>query len=261
MSSNQDISKLKKLLDDIDNEVRIARRLLIQIDEANRKDYRQVPGVEGVFDGFFLTTEDGQKFEVPANYSAKSRLVFGDTLKILEEDGKQLFKQIMKVNRRRVDGVVNKKDGKWYVLADTGSYRLNDKAVEFNNLLLNDKVAVLIPEDNLNAPYAALDKAPDMVKRVEIPYKKEAIVEEKIELKRETVKVIEKPVSKPTTPKPAAPKPAAHKATPKKPTSKPVNKFRPETKSESPTPSKPKEESVDSLTEGVTQILTDEDLR
>jgi uncharacterized pyridoxamine 5'-phosphate oxidase family protein len=104
--------------------------------------------------------------EVPQNYSAKSRLVYGDTLKVIEEDGKKLFKQIAKVPRKRVEGIVNKKDGKWFVVADTGSYRLNDAAVEFNNLNVNDKITATIPENNLSAPFATLEKAPERVQRV-----------------------------------------------------------------------------------------------
>jgi hypothetical protein len=153
-----EVDKLKKVIETIEKDLHFAKRLVASIEESNKKNYREVPGVEGVFDGLFLISADGQKYGVPENYSAKSRLVFGDTLKMIEDEGKQLFKQIARVERKKVEGVINKKEGKWHVLAETGSYRLNDKAVEFNSLSVNDKVAVLIPADNLNAPYAALDK-------------------------------------------------------------------------------------------------------
>ena len=152
-----------------------------------------------------------------------------------------MFKQITKVDRRSVEGVVNKKDGKWYVLADTGSYRLNDKAVEFHNLQLNDKITVLIPEDNLNTPYAALDKVPDAVKKVEVPTQKDEVKE----------KIVEKPIKKPEAIKPVEKKPF-------RPKPKPVSK--PE-KPKADREAKPKEQKVESRQEGVTQILSDDDLR
>src|SRR4030043_1589889 len=85
-------------------------------DEERRSMYRSMPGVEGTYDGSYLVAEDNTKIEVPANYAAKSRLVFGDTLKMIEENGKTLFKQLQKVPRKEVNGVVTKKEGKWYVL-------------------------------------------------------------------------------------------------------------------------------------------------
>jgi hypothetical protein len=157
MNNNNDINNLRKTLENIERDLRLAKKLLFSIEEVNKKNYREVPGVEGMFDGSYLITSEGEKHEVPENYSAKSRLVYGDTLKMVDEEGKKLFKQIARVERKIVQGIINKKEGKWYVLADTGSYRLNDKAVEFNGLSLNDKVEVSIPQDNLNAPYAALE--------------------------------------------------------------------------------------------------------
>ena len=156
--NNNDYNKLGKLISNIEKDLRQVKYYIQQIEDANKKSYKEIPGVMGVFDGFYMTTETGEKYEVPLNYAAKSRLVFGDTLKMIEEDGKQLYKQVAKVPRKRIEGVINKKEGKWYILAENGSYRLNDKAVEFNKLELNDKTIALIPEDNPSAAFAALDK-------------------------------------------------------------------------------------------------------
>ncbi len=167
MSDNNElIRKLRKSLDDLENDVREAKKALFDLEQVVKKDYKEVPGVIGIFDGFHLISETGEKYEVPGNYAAKSRLAYGDSLKLIEEDGKQLFKQITKVPRKKVEAVVNKKEGKWYALAETGSYRLSDAAATFHNLNVNDKITVIIPEDNPNAPFAALDKVPENVTKV-----------------------------------------------------------------------------------------------
>ncbi len=127
-------------------------------DEERRSMYRSMPGVEGTYDGSYLVAEDNTKIEVPANYAAKSRLVFGDTLKMIEENGKTLFKQLQKVPRKEVNGVVTKKEGKWYVLTESGSHKILDVAADFNKLEVNDQISVLLPENNLSAPFAALEK-------------------------------------------------------------------------------------------------------
>jgi hypothetical protein len=111
-----------------------------------------------VFDGKHLITDTHEKVEVPANYAAKSRIVYGDRLKSYEDEGKQVFKQLEKVSRKKIEAVVTKKEGKFFALTETGSYELSATAVEFNKVNINDKIQIIIPEDNPHAPYAALDK-------------------------------------------------------------------------------------------------------
>lgn len=133
-------------------------RIVEKIQQEEKKEmYKNMPGVEGTFDGIYLVSEDGAKHEVPANYAAKSRLVFGDKLKIVEEDGKKVFKQIQKPERQEVKGVLSKKEGKWYLLSDSGTYKISDTAAEFNKAELNDEAVALVPEHQLNVPFAALD--------------------------------------------------------------------------------------------------------
>jgi len=121
-------------------------------------DYSSIDGASGIFDGYKMTTPAGKTYEVPANYAAKSKLVYGDTLKLVEEGGKKLFKHISKVNRRKTSGILTKKEGDWHALTDSGSYRVSDVAAEFQHAQLNSKVTVLLPEDNLKAPFATIDE-------------------------------------------------------------------------------------------------------
>lgn len=156
--SNKTLAQLLDALENAETELRKAKHVIRLIEEAKIQSYRELPGIEGVFDGTYMLTDDGQKFEVPSNYSAKSRLVYGDRLKKVEDNGETLYKQIEKKPRRKIEGILNKKEGKWYIIADAGSYRVSDAAVEFNHADLNDEAIALIPEADLNVPFAALDK-------------------------------------------------------------------------------------------------------
>jgi|GEM_PF-2975633 len=150
---------IKKLLRSAQFQLEHVSNVIEMMEHDEKKAYYQsVPGTEGTFDGQYLVAPDGRKTEVPGNYAAKSRLVCGDVLKVFADNGKQVFKQIDKVERKKIDGVLTKKEGKWYILADTGSYRILDVAAEFNQANLNDKVSAFIPASNLNASFAALDR-------------------------------------------------------------------------------------------------------
>lgn len=243
------------------------RKLLVVLDEESKREgYRMLPGVEGTFDGVHLVAADGTKHEVPANYAAKSRLVFGDRLKMLEEGGKKVFKQIEKVERKRVSGVIAKKEGKWFILSDSGSYKLSDIAAEYNNVALHDKAEVLIPASNMSAPYAALDK----VLKEGVPIVVPALVEAKPTAKSQEIRT-EKPASTPTA-KPRPRRRPSPKATSPKTTNTPEREKvvslnqapRPvlpkvELKAESKTEPMPVTETAQDGT--VKSILLDDDLR
>lgn len=162
MLENQELKtydKLRGILINIQGDISNALDTIKRVEELEKKElYKSMPGIEGVFDGVNLVTEAGEKLEVPANYAAKSRLVFGDRLKIIEENGTKLFKQIQKPERLRVEGVLSKKEGKWHLLTPAGTYKISDIAAEFNYAEINDKAIGLVPKDNPNVAYAALDK-------------------------------------------------------------------------------------------------------
>ena len=171
LQNQNELRKLEKILISLQTDISQAKHTLSQLlKEADTDQYRDIPGVEGTFDGVFMNTSDGQKIEVPPNYAAKSRLVYGDTLKMVKvrEEGqeeKTLFKQVVKVPRKRIEGVMSKKDGKWYLLTESNSYRILDRAAEFNGALQNDIAFGLIPEGIMAVPFASLDS----IKRVDKP--------------------------------------------------------------------------------------------
>ncbi len=139
--------------------------------EAELNAINDLPGIEGIFDGLSMVTKEGEKFEVPANYAAKTRLVYGDGLKLVEQDGKKLFKLVNKIERREVEGVVAKRTTGWFFLSDAGLHRISNTAAEFNNLKDNDEVIAILPANNSEAPFAALDRVvmPEKPKQVERP--------------------------------------------------------------------------------------------
>lgn len=156
--ATQLIDKLKKRVEHLESSVLSIKTTIDLLEkEFDSKDYAEVDGIVGTFDGYHMVTKDGEKHEVPANYAAKSKLVYGDNLKLIEEKGKKLFKHISKVDRASVEGILTKKEGEWYALTDRGSYRVSDTAAEYQRAELNSEATILLPKDNLDAPFATLD--------------------------------------------------------------------------------------------------------
>jgi len=150
---------IKRLLKSAQYQLEHVSNVIEMMEHEEKKAYYQsVPGTEGVFDGQYLVASDGRRTEVPGNYAAKSRLVCGDVLKVFADNGKQVFKQIDKVERKKIEGILTKKEGKWHILSDSGSFKVLDVAAEFNQAELNDKVSAFIPANNSNVPFAALDR-------------------------------------------------------------------------------------------------------
>jgi uncharacterized pyridoxamine 5'-phosphate oxidase family protein len=173
------IEQIKKILSSTRYSLDKMDHLLTKLGSATERDeLLEMDGIEGVFDGFNMVDGDGKPHEVPLNYAAKSRLVYGDKLKMVEKDGKRLFKQITKVPRKISNGIATKKEGLWYVITDTGSYKISDVAAEFNAIKINEELVVIIPEDNLKTPFATLDNVirPDdhvMIQRSKEPAQSE----------------------------------------------------------------------------------------
>ncbi|MCA9307948.1 hypothetical protein KC980_00380 [candidate division WWE3 bacterium] len=113
----------------------------------------------GFFDGNHLVTEDNKKFVVPANYSAKSKLIYGDILEMIATpDGdKNNFKIIKKIPRETVTGMLSKDNTDWKLLTAKGVYKLSPTAASFMEAQPKMHASALIPKENPAAPFAALD--------------------------------------------------------------------------------------------------------
>ncbi len=116
--------------------------------------------VEGVFDGQKMAGPDGKEYPVPANYASKSKLVEGDILKLtIGEDGTFIYKQIGPVERKQIIGTLVQHDGAYYVEANGREYRILLASVTYFRINIGDQVTIIVPADNPDAVWAAVEAA------------------------------------------------------------------------------------------------------
>lgn len=105
--------------------------------------------VEGVFDGLQMVGSDGKIHRVPENYSSKSLLVEGDMLKmVVKRDGSRVFKQIGRVERRRISGVLSMDVASDEPVVRCGgrSYKILLASVTYFKAKPGDKVTLVVPK-------------------------------------------------------------------------------------------------------------------
>lgn len=160
------VKRLKSLIQEAETNLAAAKELLISIvgedDVLQRGDIEQVSGkvVEGVFDGQTMIGPDGKSYPVPANYASKSKLIEGDILKLsIADDGGFVYKQIGPVARRQVIGTLLQHDGAYYVEVSGHEYRVLLASVTYFKAHVGDQVSIIIPEDNRDAVWAAVEAA------------------------------------------------------------------------------------------------------
>jgi len=197
--------------------INLARQLINEIQREGGA--LEPPGLIGKYDGGFMVTEAGKKYPVPDNYAAKTRLIYGDKLKMVEGPAGRRFKHIEKIPRVEVEAVLTVKDGRLVAVSSEGSYKLIQSAVKYLKGEGGDKVKILLPREEKHAPFAAIlgvigkEAKKEKVERKEEkegkPKKEEKKKEkpaEKEAVKKETKKKVEKkiePKAKKTTTKKA----------------------------------------------------------
>lgn len=160
------VKRLKSLIQEAETNLAAAKELLISIvgddDIIDRGDIDHVTGkvIEGVFDGQTMIGPDGKSYPVPANYASKSKLVEGDILKLsIADDGGFIYKQIGPVARRQVIGTLVQHDGAYFVEVQGHEYRILLASVTYFKAHVGDQVSIIIPEDNRDAVWAAVEAA------------------------------------------------------------------------------------------------------
>lgn len=162
------VKRLTSLIQEAETNLAAAKELLISIIGDNgqvitpRHSTEDVTGrvIEGLFDGQMMIGSDGKSYPIPANYASKSKLVEGDLLKLtITEDGSFLYKQIGPVERRQVIGTLVQHDGIYYVETNGREYRVLLASVTFFRINVGDQVTIIIPEDNPDATWAAVEAA------------------------------------------------------------------------------------------------------
>ncbi len=160
------VKRLKALLGEAETNLAAARELLTSLvgeDSAVSQAQREeVAGkvIEGVFDGQNMLGPDGKTYPVPANYASKSKLVQGDILKLtIADDGSFIYKQIGPIPRKQVIGTLLQHDGGYFVDVAGKEYRVLMASVTYFKGQVGDQVSVVVPEDDEDAEWAALEAA------------------------------------------------------------------------------------------------------
>jgi hypothetical protein len=119
-------------------------------------------GVVGIYDGEYMHLEGGKRVQVPPNYASKSMLVPGDTIRMIEDEsgdpGKAKFKQIAKVERTKASGLLARKDGKYEVLCEEGSFKVLTASIKHFNGEVGDTVTIQFPKVHVKGSWAAVEK-------------------------------------------------------------------------------------------------------
>ncbi len=162
------VKRLRALIQEAETNLAAAKELLISIvgDDGQvvtpRSSSDDVAGkvIEGVFDGQMMLGADGKNYPIPANYASKSKLVEGDILKLtITEDGGFIYKQIGPVERKQIIGTLVQHDGVYYVEAGGREYRILLASVTYFRINVGDQVTIIVPADNPDATWAAVEAA------------------------------------------------------------------------------------------------------
>ena len=163
------IKRLRSLLSEAETNISAAKELLISIlgdgDTIAAPRDTVISGpegkiVEGIFDGQIMIGPDGKNYPVPANYASKSKLVEGDIMKLtISSDGKFLYKQIGPIERKTVIGTMRHHDDKYYVEVGGKEYEILYASVTYFHLKEGSQVSVIIPANNNDAAWAAVEAA------------------------------------------------------------------------------------------------------
>lgn len=162
------VKRLKSLISEAETNLAAAKELLISIigeddrvvTPTNAREEISGKVVEGVFDGQKMAGPDGKEYPVPANYASKSKLIEGDILKLtIADDGSFIYKQIGPVDRTQVIGTLVQHDGAYYVEANGREYRILLASVTYFRINVGDQVTIIVPTDNQDAMWAAVEAA------------------------------------------------------------------------------------------------------
>lgn len=163
------VKRLHALISEAETNLAAAKELLISIigdngavitPKTNTMEDAHGKVIEGVFDGQKMAGPDGKEYPVPANYASKSKLVEGDILKLtITDDGSFIYKQIQPVERKQIIGTLVQHDGAYYVEANGHEYRILLASVTYFHIAVGDQVTIIVPVDNEEAAWAAVEAA------------------------------------------------------------------------------------------------------
>lgn len=160
------VKRLRALIQEAETSLAAAKELLVSLvgddDVVTSITREESTGkiIEGVFDGQNMVGSDGKTYPVPANYASKSKLVQGDILKLtISEDGSFMYKQIGPIPRKQLVGVLVQKEGHYYVEVGKKDYRVLLASVTYFKAKPGDQISINVPEDEVDAEWAAIEAA------------------------------------------------------------------------------------------------------
>lgn len=161
------VKRLRSLIQEAETNLAAAKELLISLVGDDETVVRPTNAedtagkvIEGVFEGQNMIGPDGKTYPVPANYASKSKLVEGDILKLtIADDGGFIYKQIGPVARKQIIGTLLQHDGAHYVEAGGREYRVLLASVTYFKAKVGDQISIIVPEDNREAEWAAIEAA------------------------------------------------------------------------------------------------------
>lgn len=149
-SLESDLSALRKLLFDSTYEKFAVAHLA-----KNVKGHGKV--IEGVFNGEEMIDSQAKHYQVPPNYASKSKLVAGDILKLtIASDGSFIYKQIGPVERQKIVGVIQEKNGKFQVDIVGKIYNVLQASITYFKAKVGDRVTIIVPK-NQECHWAAIE--------------------------------------------------------------------------------------------------------
>lgn len=167
--SEKQIKRLRSLIQEAETNLAAAKELLTstlgdgEVITAPRDTIVDSPEgkvIEGIFDGQIMIGPDGKNYPVPANYASKSKLVEGDILKLtISESGRFVYKQIGPVERKTVIGTLVHHDDKYFVEVSGREYEVLYASVTYFHLREGAQAAIIIPAENEDANWAAVEAA------------------------------------------------------------------------------------------------------
>lgn len=161
------VKRLRSLIQEAETNLAAAKELLISLVGDDETIVRPTSAedtagkvIEGVFEGQNMIGPDGKTYPVPANYASKSKLVEGDILKLtIADDGGFIYKQIGPVARKQIIGTLLQHDGAYYVEAGGREYRVLLASVTYFKAKVGDQISIIVPEDNREAEWSAIEAA------------------------------------------------------------------------------------------------------
>lgn len=163
------IKRLRNLIKEAEMNLLAAKELLVSLVGDGDEIHHTAPSsasepadgetiVEGVFDGQNMIGYNSKIYPVQANYASKSHLVQGDVLKLtIIDGGKFLFKQIGPVARKQLIATITQRDGNYYAQAESKEYKILLASVTHFKLSVGDQATIVVPEENPEAEWAAVE--------------------------------------------------------------------------------------------------------